>query len=216
MKKLLERLPKGKSEKETAAKAPKGEMRQVRSYFQSQEERRYIIRLTATLLTITVVSAALLGFVYDLTKPIIDERTQEKTEAAMRSVLEADDYLAVPDFTAANGVTAISKAVEDETVVGYVCEVQSSGFGGAMSLVVGVDLEGAVTGVSVVKHGETKNIGTKVMENEAVLADFEGLSFPVTAGGGDAAFDAVSGATYSSNGVLTAVNAALSAVADMQ
>ena len=96
--------------------------------------------------------------------------------------------------------------------MGYVCEVSSNGFGGAMSLVVGVGLDGRVTGVSVIKHSETKNIGTKVVMSSKVLSRFIGLESPVTLNGGTNRFDGVTGATFSSKGVTAAVNAALTAV----
>jgi len=213
--KLQARLPK-KAETAKPEKAAKEKGRSLVSYFQSQKDRKYILRLTATLLVITVVASALLGIVYAQTKPTIDKRIREKTEAAMRSVLEADYYRSIADYAGENGVTSLNEAVVGGRVGGYVCEVDSNGFGGAMSLVVGVDLEGFVTGVAVIKHSETQNIGTKVVESEAVLADFEGLSGPIAMGGGEEGFDAVSGATYSSNGVLAAVNAALDAVAAIQ
>jgi len=66
------------------------EKRSVCSYFQTQQDRKYMIRLSVTLLVITVISAAVLGSVNYVTAPVIEQRTAEKTAAAMRSVLEAD------------------------------------------------------------------------------------------------------------------------------
>ena len=177
-------------------------------------DRAYITRLTVTLLAICTVSSLLLALVYNQTKPVIDAHTWEKTSAAMQVVLPADEYAAEEGFTATKSVTSLYRAVSGGETVGYVCEVTSNGFGGAMSLVVGMDLYGKVTGVSVVKHSETKNIGTKVVESPQVLAGFAGLSAPITVnGGGENSFDAVSGATYSSRGVADGVNAALEAAA---
>ena len=175
-------------------------------------ERSYILRLTGTLFGISAAAALLLGIVYYVTKPVIDWRTEEKTKAAMALVLEAEEYPRLEGLTLPDGVTALHEALAGGETVGYVCEVTSNGFGGAMNLVVGVDLEGRVTGVSVIKHSETKNIGTKVVMSSKVLSRFVGLEGPVTLGGGENRFDGVTGATFSSRGVTAAVNEALDAV----
>ena len=130
----------------------------------------------------------------------------------MALVLEAEEYPKAENLVLPEGVTALHAATVGGETVGYVCEVTSNGFGGAMSLVVGVDLEGRVTGVSVIKHSETKNIGTKVVMSSKVLSRFMGLEGPVTLNGGTNRFDGVTGATFSSRGVTAAVNAALAAV----
>ena len=165
-----------------------------------------------TLFGISAAAALLLGIVYYITKPVIDWRTEEKTKAAMAMVLEAEAYPKVEGLTLPDGVTALHAATDGGETVGYVCEVSSNGFGGAMSLVVGVGLDGRVTGVSVIKHSETKNIGTKVVMSSKVLSRFIGLESPVTLNGGTNRFDGVTGATFSSKGVTAAVNAALTAV----
>lgn len=175
-------------------------------------ERPYILRLTVTLFGISAAAALLLGIVYYITKPVITWRTEEKTKAAMAMVLEAEEYPKVEGLTLPDGVTALHAATDGGETVGYVCEVSSNGFGGAMSLVVGVGLDGRVTGVSVIKHSETKNIGTKVVMSSKVLSRFIGLEGPVTLNGGTNRFDGVTGATFSSKGVTAAVNAALTAV----
>lgn len=207
MKTILKKKDKPKEQAVTAA----GE-RGMAAYFRDPVDRSYILRLCVTLLTITVVAALLLGLTYYVTEPQITRRTREKTEEAMRSVLLAESYEEL-EFTPVDGVTAISAAKNGESVVGYVCQVDSNGFGGTMSMVVGVDAGGYVTGVKVVKHSETKNIGTKVVESQEVLDHFVGLSGEITLNEGDNRFDGVSGATYSSKGVLAGVNAALAAVA---
>ena len=104
--------------------------------------------------------------------------------------------------------------------IGYAFKVTASGSQGNIEMMVGVDAEGAVTGVSIVKNSETSGIGSKVMTNQptakgvGVLDQFEGKTAadaPLNVGTN---VDAISGATVSSKGVTTGVNAAL-AVADV-
>ena len=119
------------------------------------------------------------------------------------------------DMTAAaSGAGAtITEAYEAQaggSVIGYALKIVASGSQGNIEMMVGVDAEGAVTGVSIVKNSETSGIGSKVMSNEnGVLDQFIGKS----AADGTLAVgknvDAITGATVSSRGVTTGVNAAL-------
>lgn len=174
---------------------------------------RFIARLTATLLGICAVVALLLGSVNYVTEPIIEEMKAEKTRAAMAQVLQAEDYQIVE--TDAANVSALYRAVAGGEQVGYVVEVTANGFGGAISMVVGVDMSGTVTGVAVTDNSETANVGTKVVGNQDVLDRFIGMSYGeggITVNSGTNRFDGVSGATVSSRGVTAGVNAALAAV----
>ena len=100
---------------------------------------------------------------------------------------------------------------------GYVVKVSASGSQGTITMMVGVDANKAITGISVISHSETSGIGTKVVGNEPnaagvpVLDQFIGMS-----GAGSLVvgknITAVSGATVSTKGINTGVNAALAAV----
>lgn len=175
---------------------------------------KYILHIAGTLLGICLVVALLLGVVNSFTKPVIDEAQAEKTAAAMRQVLPADEYQsmdALPD-----GVLSLNKAVSGGETIGYVVEVEPSGSQGKITMLVGVDAETkAVTGVSVTSQKETANIGTKVVNDQSVLDRFIGMSHEkgeITVNAGENRFDGISGATVSSKGVTTGVNTALAAV----
>ena len=175
---------------------------------------RYIGKLTGTLLGICAVVALLLGIVNSLTEPVIRKMQEEKTAAAMAQVLAADDYRA--KTVSHENVSAMYEAVSGGEVVGHVVEVTTNGFGGAINMVVGVDIEGKVTGVSVIKDTETANLGTKVTRTQSVLDRFIGLGGTITVNSGENRFDGVTGATVSSKAVAAGVNTALAAVAANQ
>jgi len=177
---------------------------------------QYLGRLTVTLLVICVIVAGLLGIVNAITAPIIQQANWEKTMKAMAEVLEAEDYVPMEDAQLPDKVSAIYTATTGGEAIGWVVEVSPNGFDGAIQMVVGVDLADCVTGVSIVNHGETPNVGTKVVEDPEVLARFEGMTIhsgEITVNKGDNKFDGVSGATVSSKGVTSGVNMALQAVA---
>ena len=86
----------------------------------------------------------------------------------------------------------------------------ASGSQGNIEMMVGVDGEGAVTGVSIVDNAETAGIGSKVMENQnGVLDQFIGKSAADGTLAVGTNVDAITGATVSSKGVTAGVNAAL-------
>ena len=183
---------------------------------------QYIGKLAGILLAITAVTALLLGAVNYVTAPVIAAATEEKRVAAMQQVLTAEEYTAVEAFPAEGEtyssaacsatVTALSEAVQDGSPVGYVAEVATNGFGGAIDMVVGLTTDGTVTGVAVISHSETPNVGSKVVDDQSVLDRFAGLTGEITVNSGDNRVDAVSGATTSSKAVTAGVNAAIAAV----
>lgn len=181
-----------------------------------QMDPRLIGRLTGTLLGICAVVALLLGITNYVTEPIITQLQTEKTNAAMAQVLPAGEYRDID--VEAEGVSACRAAYDGGTLLGWVVEVTANGSQGAIQMVVGVDTTGAVTGVSVTKHSETANLGTKVVNDQNVLSRFVGMSHAngeITVNSGSNRFDGVSGATISSKGVAAGVNTALNAVAPL-
>lgn len=187
---------------------------------------KYIIKLTVTLFLTCVVVAGVLGWVNSITKDRIAEITWNKTVAAMQKVIEADEFsdpLKLSDTmtsaASAQGGTldAVYEARSGGQVVSYAVSVSASGSQGTISMMVGVDTEGAVTGVSIINNSETSGIGSKVMNNEQlsngtrVLDQFIGKSAAdgtLTVGTN---VDAITGATVSTKGVTTGVNTALAA-----
>lgn len=182
-----------------------------------QLDSKYILRLAGTLLAICAVVALLLGVVNRFTKPVIEQHKAEKTARAMAQVLEAETYEKVEcDLP---GVKSLHEAKSGGALRGYVVEVTSNGFGGAMSIVVGVDMDGSVTGVVVTSNAETPNVGSKVVGDQKVLDRFIGKSHEggeITVNSGSNRFDGVSGATVTSKGVTAGVNLALYAVESLK
>lgn len=114
----------------------------------------------------------------------------------------------------AAGALSINAGYDEEgTLLGYCVEVQSQGFSGPITMTVGVDLNGVVTGVAVTSHGETDRVGTEAMTPGA-LVRYVGRSGTIRTSG-DNAIDAVSGATATSKAITAGVNRALNIVANL-
>ncbi len=175
---------------------------------------RYVGRITGILLAICLIVSLLLGVVNQITKPRIDAIQAEKIRAAMAQVLEADEYLPIQLQKDLKGVQSVSEARTNGGTLGYVVQVTASGSQGEIQMMVGVDVDNRVTGVSVIKHSETPNIGTKVVADQSVLDRFIGMDHAkgeITVNSGSNRFDGISGATVSSKSVAAGVNTALAA-----
>jgi electron transport complex protein RnfG len=166
-----------------------------------------ILRLTLILLAFSAITALLLGLVNMVTVDKIAAIKAAKTTAAMQAVLPADSYTDVA-YTGGDPLVLGVYSADDK---GYVVEVGPSGFGGTISMVVGVDTNGAVTGVSITSMSETSGLGTNAKKEEFRNQYIGGTGpFAVNKDGGD--IDALTGATVTSRAVTKGVNAALDAV----
>ena len=102
---------------------------------------------------------------------------------------------------------------EDDAQMGHCVEVQAQGFGGPMTMLVGVDLDGKVTGVAVTDHKETVSVAEDAL-GDSFLRRYAGKSGTIRYSGYNSV-DAVTGATATSRAVTDGVNRALAIVADL-
>ena len=187
---------------------------------------KFILKVAGTLTVISLVVAALLGLVDNVTADKIAAIDAENTRIAMSAVApegsEFGDKLDITDDMTAAAASQGGKLTELYGVknagadAGYVMKIAASGSQGTITMMVGVDANKAITGISVVSHAETSGIGTKVMGNEPnaagvpVLDQFIGMS-----GSGSLVVGktvtAISGATVSTKGITMGANAALAA-----
>ena len=190
---------------------------------------KFILKVAGTLTVISLVVAALLGLVDNVTADKIAAIDAENTKIAMSAVTpegsEFGDKLEITDEMAAAAASQSGKLIEIYPVTnggaeaGYVMKVSASGSQGTITMMIGVDADKAITGISVTSHSETSGIGTKVVGNEPnaagvpVLDQYIGMSGAgsLTVGKN---ITAISGATVSTKGINMGANAAL-AVAEI-
>jgi electron transport complex protein RnfG len=187
---------------------------------------KFILKVAGTLTVISLVCAALLGFVNSITEDKIAALNEENTKIALSAVAAEGSEFAPVELTDAMTAAASEQGGTLEELytvttggenAGYAMKMIASGSQGNIEMVVGVDANDAITGVSIVSNSETSGIGSKVMENQPnsagtpVLDQFVGLS-----GAGDlkvgSNVTAISGATVSTKGVTKGANAALAVV----
>lgn len=185
---------------------------------------KFVLKVAGTLTVISLVVAALLGVVNMVTKDKIDAINAEKTNQALAAVApEGAEFTPVElsdaAVAAASAYGTLNSMYEMSTG-GYAMKIVASGSQGSIEMIVGVDANKALTGVSVVNHSETGGIGTKVVNNDPnsagtpVLDQFIGMSGAGSLVVGKTVTP-ISGATVTTKGITAGCNAALAAVEAM-
>lgn len=183
------------------------------------------------LFAITLVAGACLGGAYEITKGPIEAAELAAKEDAFRTVLADADSFKLDDYSAAlekantdvAGMDDFGNVQVDECAtgvdssgnpMGYVVTATSGdGYGGNITVSVGITTEGEVKGIAFLTIGETAGLGMNAdtPEWKGQFADKTVERFNVTKAGASAddQIDALSGATITSNAVTGAVNSAL-------
>ena len=175
----------------------------------------YVLRLAGTLLAICLVVAVALAAVNGVTAPVIEELNAAKTQEAISAVLPGGFDSEITDYADATGI--VSKIYQGEG--GYAVEVGPGGFDNTITMMVGIDNEGKVLGISVVNHTETAGLGAVAADGTpkgiAFRDQFVGASGSVAVSKDGGTMDAITGATITSRAICVGVNAALECVANM-
>lgn len=186
------------------------------------------------LFIITLVAAAALGFVYELTKDVIAERERQEKEAAYLAVYpeaarieedagvnamveRAEEILTEGGFTGAVINEAMLVYNASGEADGYAINVSSmNGYGGEIALSMGYTADGTLLGIRFTTLNETVGLGARAAEEgegsfKEQFANKQADSFTVVKGGTSAGdeISAISGATVTSEAVVEAVNAGI-------
>ncbi len=156
-----------------------------------------------------LVCSALLGGAYALTKEPIDKAAAAKTEKAISQVLPHFSQLEY------NEEGRYYKATDGDAVVGYAIESTTVGFGGNLTLMVGVTPDGVVYNTSVLSQSETPGLGAKCNTDAKFMDQWRGFDpsvkiLSVKKDGGDV--DAITASTITSRAYAEAVKNAVNAV----
>ena len=202
-----------------------------------------LIHDAIALFIITLVAGILLGAVYMITKDPIAKAEEEATNKAYAAVYKdaefaSDDTLteAVKSFQGDVAAGKIDAAYTDVELIeartassggsqaGYVVKVSGKGYGGAVTIALGITNEGEVLGIQILDaSNETPGLGqnsTKEDWNGQYIGMTSDKTLSVVKDGSgsqdNGTINSISGATIISNAVTRAVNVALKFVASQQ
>ena len=183
----------------------------IKSFFKANSE---VITPTAVLAIICVVVTLALSSTNLLTAGKIEALAIETQNKAMEKLIEADEYHELPATTSFGDITYYA-AIKGGDTVGCIFVTEANGYGGIVSVMTAVDMEGKIVAVEILEAtDETPGLGQNVTKPDW-YSQFGGLKGDITVIKGGSAntenneVNAVTGATISSKAVTTAVNQAL-------
>ena len=168
---------------------------------QRQQRRLLQLKCAASLGGVMLVTALVVHGVYQATWELELERQAQEQRALLEQVMPRASIATQTPYMA-EGALSITAGYSGSELIGHCIEVETQGFSGTITMVVGVDLNGQVTGVAVTGHSELAATGGKAMEQE-YLSGYVGRSGTIRE------MDAISGATDSCRAVTAGVNKAL-------
>ena len=185
-----------------------------------------ILKNTLSLVLITLVAALCLAGIYQLTKDTIAVSEAAERMESFRVVFpEAESFDQLPEESLKDwngthpgaelldGYDALDKDGNKAGIV--LSSVSHNGYGGDVTLSIGIRNDGTVTGVKVTSMSETSGLGANCTKPEWV-AQFagkgksgNGIGYVRDGNPGPDEIDAITSATITTKAVLEAVNQAL-------
>lgn len=177
-----------------------------------------MLQLGLILFSITFVVALVLGGVNAITADKIIAINKEKTQQAMERLIEGAEFSEPEKAGDPSGmISELYRATKGGEAAGYCVKVMPTGFGDKIQMLVGIDLNGKITGIDILKMSETPGLGARAADDS-----FKDQFVGVAADGAleviknteeEGKITALSGATITSKAVADGVNAAADYVA---
>lgn len=197
-----------------------------------EKSRSTLVKDAVILFAITLIAGLALGFSHELTKDPIAKAEEEAKQKAYQSVYQdadkfeeedavsdkvdnAETFLKDKALTGAKIKEVLVAKDESGTAVGYVISfLATEGYGGEISLSMGMTNEGEITGLEVLSASETAGLGAKCKESrfkdQFAKKNVDSIEYTKDGAKADNEIDAISGATITTKAVTKGVNAAIS------
>ena len=168
-----------------------------------------LLNMALSLTVVCLVCSALLGGVYAVTAEPIRKAEEAKVAASIARVLPSFEAQPVLETVAVDGIDYKYYRVPG---AGYAVISTVGGFGGPLSLMVGISEDGLIVNTVVLSHSETPGLGAKCTSEEAFIEQFEGWNpaekrLAVRKDGGDV--DAITASTITSRAYAKAIENAV-------
>lgn len=191
-----------------------------------------VAKAIAAIFVITLIMGGALGLVYNITKEPIEKANKQAVLDAYELVYPSAEKVVAKDemdYDALNEALhqfSVANVCIDEFAValnesgegiGYVITATNSkGYGGDIKMMIGIDFNGIIQGISFLELNETVGFGMEA-ENPEFISQFVGkdvVSFQYTKNGSDkdGVVDALSGATVTTSAVVDSVNTVMTLV----
>ena len=170
---------------------------------------------TIVLTSICIISALLLSCVNVITAPEIEKQEERKAKAALYSAYNGGSDVEFTQLKAEElaeyTIPAEIKEVHSASAGGYVFVGTTGSYGGEIKIAVGVNADGAITGVKVVSNSDTPNKIQGVLNAiEGENGKYNGMTKD------DFSSVIIAGATISSDACSLIIDASLRAFASFK
>jgi electron transport complex protein RnfG len=165
--------------------------------------KAYPVVFLAIIVTISVV---LLIAVNSFTSTVVESRREEEVTGILEEIF--------PKMSRYELEGEVYTIYQDDTKTGYAFKASGSGYGGNIEILVGLDNDFVIIGISILSQTETPGVGSKITES-SFTDQFKGLTasdIALSSEGGKV--DAVTGATISSTAVVDAIREKMVEVID--
>lgn len=153
-------------------------------------------RMTLVLVFICILSAIALSITYEKTNPVIEERKAAILKASLNEVFPSESFeeAEVSEELSAKNVKQMFQAKD-----GLILLIEQPGFQSNIKVLVGIDtIKKQITNIKILEHLETPGLGSRIEEPD-FLSQFTNQKLE------EQEFDAITGATISSQSVIDAV-----------
>jgi len=182
-----------------------------------------VLKSGVTLAAIAAICTALVAATYQLTVDRIADNDKALLEQSLEPVLAGMSYdsglsesrlvIAPPHDLPGSEAALIYRVFDDgEPVAALIAMTARDGFSGSIRILVGIDVDGVVTGVRILQHRETPGLGDKIESKRSnwihqferrSLVDPEMTAWAIKRDGGD--FDQLTGASITPRAVIGAL-----------
>jgi len=182
-----------------------------------------ILKSGATLALIAAICTALVAATYQLTVDRIADNDKAILEQSLEPVLAGISYdsgisesrlvIAPPhDLPGSEAALVYRVFADGEPVAALIAMTARDGFSGPIRILVGIDVDGVVTGVRILQHRETPGLGDKIVSTRSnwihqfagrSLVDPAMTNWAIKSDGGD--FDQLTGASITPRAVISAL-----------
>ncbi len=179
--------------------------------------KEYIAPVVVLVAICLIVSTAL-AVTYAKANPIIVKNAKAAADQTRQELLPSangfTEYKGKLDVLEENKVF-VDDAYTANNGVGTVVTVETNSFGGLLTMMVGVDQQGAITGVKVTNHSDTPGLGTKNWNSNNMVTTYKGITKLNSTNVKDGQVKYVSGASVTGEALHKGVYLALEQVKDM-
>ncbi len=139
---------------------------------------------------------------------VVNEFTKDKIGNSDRTDEEVQREAMFPEAKSYNERENYAECLDQNgNVIGYAFVTQGAGYGGTITVMTGIKTDGVIVGVTVLSHSETPSFGGKAID-EGLTDEYKGKTAELFVKGQN--IDGKTGATRTTDGVIAAVNEAVS------